>query len=175
MVRIIAMFLVVMTLGGCVNQKPYGRNEDNYPALESLVSWQLRGKIGIRSPKGNVNLGFLWAQSQENYDISLTGALGVQVAHLNGDASEMMLALPNGINYDNAGIDRIVEMLPLYLLRYWVRGIPNPMFDHESNPDGFFQQGWQVQLQQAGTMGPRKILVHREDIMLRLVALEWIY
>jgi outer membrane lipoprotein LolB len=181
MARVAAAILILMSLVGCTSRNIRDQASENARfSLPSLSSWQLQGKIGVRSDRGNANLGFVWDQSPDSFEITLTGALGVLVARLTGGTSEAVLALPDGREYRGAGIDNLLEIqlgyrLPVSLLAYWVRGIPDPGFAYEKTAMGFNQQGWQVEFQQYSPSGPRKIQVRQADIRLRLVALEWLY
>ncbi len=182
MARVVAALLVTLALAGCTSQRSLSQKSlgNTNLTLGSLSSWQLRGKIGVRSDHGNANLSFAWDQSPESYNISLSGTLGVMVAQLNGDADEVILTLPDGNEYHSTRIDDLLEIqlgyqLPVSLLQYWVRGVPDPGFEHETTVDGFYQQGWRVEFLQFGPRGPRKIQVQQADVRLRLVALEWSY
>ena len=182
MARVDAALLLTLVLVSCTSQKdPDEEIRGNLNlTLGSQLSWQLRGKIGIRSDQGSANLSFVWDQSPHSYEISLTGILGAMVARLNGDAHEVVLTLPDGSEHHGSNIDALLEdqlgyQLPVSLLQYWVRGVPDPRFTYKSTGDGFYQQGWRVELQQFGARGPRKSQVRQADVRLRLVALEWVY
>ena len=175
MVRLLAVLLVAFPLTGCVTQ-----TSDLNSQLASLSTWQLRGKMGIRSDGGNANLSFVWNESPERYDISLKGALGVALATVNGSDNQVELTLPDGRFYRSNRVENLIEdhvgyRLPVSLLRYWVRGLPDPDYEVQLSEEGFSQQGWQVVFQQFSTEGPRKILIEQDDIRLKLAALEWAY
>jgi outer membrane lipoprotein LolB len=175
MVRLTAVLLVAFALTGCVT-----RTSDLNSQLASLSTWQLRGKMGIRSDGGNANLSFVWNESPERYDISLKGALGVALATINGSDDQVELTLPDGRFYRSNRVENLIEdhvgyRLPVSLLRYWVRGLPDPDHDAQLSEEGFSQQGWQVVFQQFSTDGPRKILIEQDNIRLKLAALEWAY
>lgn len=182
MARVVVALLVTLILVSCSSQRSLSQKSlgNTNLTLGSLSSWQLRGKIGVRSEHGNANLRFVWDQSPDSYSIFLTGTLGVMVAQLNGDANEVILTLPDGSEYHSARIDDLLEIqlgyqLPVSLLHYWVRGVPDPGFEYELAVDGFNQQGWRVEFLQFSPRGPKKIQVQQADVRLRLVALEWAY
>ena len=182
MARVVLAFLLTLVLGSCTTQKVLNQNISGNTnlTLGSLSSWQLRGKIGIRSDQGSANLSFVWVQSPDHYELSLTGMLGVRVAQLSGNANEVVLTLPDGHEVRGRRIDRLLEdqlgyQLPVSLLQYWVRGVPDPGLEFELTDDGFDQRGWRVEFGRFGARGPRKILVQKADVRLKLVALEWVY
>ena len=175
MARLFAVLLVAFALTGCVTQ-----TSDPNSQLESLSTWQLRGKMGIRSDGGNANLSFIWNESPGQYDISLKGALGVVLATVTGNGRQVMLTLPDGRFYRSDQVENLIEdhvgyRLPVSLLRYWVRGLPDPDYAVQRSEEGFSQQGWQVTFQQFSAAGPRKILIEQDDIRVKLAALEWAY
>lgn len=175
MARLVAILLVAVALTGCVSSGAEGNS-----MLQSLSTWQLRGKIGIRSDGGNANLSFVWNESPGRYDISLKGTLGMAVASVTGTGNQVVLALPDGREYRSTSVESLIEdqlgyRLPIPFLRYWVRGLPDPAYNAEPRVEGFSQQGWQVTFQQFGAKGPRKILIEQADIRLKLAALRWAY
>lgn len=175
MARLFAVLLVAFALTGCLTQTS-GPNSQ----LASLSTWQLRGKMGIRSDAGNANLSFVWNESPGRYDISLKGTLGVAIATVTGTGNQVVLNLPDGSIYRSNRVENLIEdhvgfRLPVSLLRYWVRGLPDPGYEVHPREQGFLQQGWQVEFQQFSTAGPRKILIEQDDIRLKLAALEWVY
>jgi outer membrane lipoprotein LolB len=175
MLRLFAVLLVAFALTGCVTG-----TGDPDSRLGSLSTWQLRGKMGIRSDGGNANLSFVWNESPGRYDISLKGTLGVAIATVTGTGNQVVLTLPDGRFYRSNRVENLIEdhvgyRLPVSLLRYWVRGLPDPDYEVQPREEGFSQQGWQVTFQQFSTAGPRKILIEQDDIRLKLAALEWAY
>lgn len=177
MARLLAVILIVFNLQGCVSQS--GRDGAS-TLLASLSAWQLRGKLGVRSDAGNANLSFVWNESPERYDISLKGPMGVAVARVAGDANRALLEMPDGREYASSTVESLIEeqlgySLPVSLLRYWLRGVPDPAHTAQYQEKGFSQLGWQVAFQQFSSQGPKKILIEKADIRLKLAALKWDY
>ena len=166
MARLIAALLVLAALASCTSQKIPDKSN---LTLGSLSSWQLRGKIGVRSGQGNFNLGFAWNQSPASYDITLSATLGTLVAQLNGNEKSVLLTLPDGSKYQGKRIDELLETrlgyhLPFSLLQYWVRGVPDPGIEYEPATNGFSQSGWLVEFRQFGSRGPRKIEIQKTEV-----------
>lgn len=178
MARLLGSLIVMLSLAGCVTRS----NDHPNTRLESLSTWQLRGKIGIRSNEGNANLSFIWKESPDRYSISLKGALGMSLATVTGRGAsgQVLLTLPDGREFRSNRVESLIEdyigyRLPISFLRYWVRGFPDPDYDAQLLERGFSQKGWQVTFQQFSAEGPRKILIEQSNIRLKLAALKWAY
>ena len=182
MARCFVISLMAALLSACVSQPGVDNSlsKNTFPGLEASTSWQVRGKMGVRSVNGNANLGFVWNETPGHFDISLKGIMGVAVADITGGPQLVTLNLPDGRQYRDASVESLLAEqlgyeLPVSMLRYWVRGISDPSYPASKFVDGFSQQGWRIQYPQYGVHGPRKILIERADVRVKLVTLEWIY
>ncbi|ATO19818.1 outer membrane lipoprotein LolB [Acinetobacter sp. LoGeW2-3] len=65
------------------------------PATASIPTaeneFQLQGKIGVRTPQQSGSAFFTWAQQQEQFDIELTGILGVGKTQISGQPGQVSL------------------------------------------------------------------------------------
>lgn len=65
------------------------------PATASIPTaeneFQLQGKIGVRTPQQTGSAFFTWAQQQEQFDIELTGILGVGKTQISGQPGQVTL------------------------------------------------------------------------------------
>ena len=99
--------------------------------LLGLDNWSLRGRLNIRSNNGSETININWQQTQTDYDINLSGTLGLGAVHIIGSG--------NGVRIEKAGeaprraqdLESITtEMLgyafPASELLYWIRGVPAP-------------------------------------------------
>ncbi len=169
---------VLLIVTGCTSV-PYV--PDNTPdALAVASSWQLKGKLGVRAVGRSANLSFSWQESPESYVILLNGAMGVDVAEIRCEGDVVTLSLPDGRRYSNKAIELLLAeqlgyQLPVSQLRYWARGVPAPGTESSFLDGGFVQEGWNITVQQYGVLGPRKLLIEKDDIRLKLAALKWAY
>ena len=79
---------------------------------------------------------------------------------------------------------RLGWSMPVRSMRYWLAGIPDPaaVFDVEVDPDGLpvriVQRGWDVHYGSWQAVGedrlPRKIMLERADLRIRVVAERWV-
>ncbi|ECE6725509.1 MULTISPECIES: lipoprotein insertase outer membrane protein LolB [Acinetobacter] len=58
---------------------------------ESENQFNLQGKIGVRTPQQSGSAFFTWAQQQQNFDIELTGILGMGKTQIQGKNGKVTL------------------------------------------------------------------------------------
>ncbi|MCU4382666.1 lipoprotein insertase outer membrane protein LolB [Acinetobacter ursingii] len=58
---------------------------------ESENQFNLQGKIGVRTPQQTGSAFFTWAQQQQNFDIELTGILGMGKTQIQGKNGKVTL------------------------------------------------------------------------------------
>ncbi len=167
---------ILLLVTGC-SSTPYVSTPGS---LATASSWQLKGKLGVRAQGRSVNLGFSWQESPAAYVILLHGAMGVDVAEIRSQGDTVTLLLPDGRRYSGENIEVLLTeqlgyQLPVSLLRYWARGVPAPGSEVSLLDNGFLQAGWNISIQQYGTLGPGKLLIEKDDIRLKLAALKWTY
>lgn len=185
---------VILVLSGCAGVTPYQETgdaerswEEQYTALLAADSWQLKGKIGIRTARENNNATLFWAQLQQHYQIELTGPLGQGGARIEGD--------DNGITIDVAGEEPLWAATPELLMEqtlgwqfpvrdlpYWIRGIPAPGHPFELSMDQqhlqkLIQNNWEINYlrftNRNGYLLPEKLTISRNDLRLTIIAKEW--
>lgn len=59
--------------------------------VEADNQFYLQGKIGIRTPQQSGSAFFTWTQQQEQFDLELTGILGVGKTQISGQAGQVTL------------------------------------------------------------------------------------
>lgn len=150
-----------------------------YPEL--LQSFNIRGKIGITTPKtqnSEAQTGsafYVWAQEQERFAIDLTGALGIGHTVIEYDGrnatlvsdrtGEIKAASPEDLLLQATG-----WQAPISQLRHWISGRPAPSdINSELDAQGRLQSSqngdWVASFSynNANTRTPNKISVTRAD------------
>ena len=61
------------------------------PQVQDENNFNLQGKIGVRTPQQSGSAFFTWAQQQDEFDIELTGILGVGKTQIQGKPGEVTL------------------------------------------------------------------------------------
>lgn len=157
-------------------------------ALLTVDSWELRGKIGIRTASENQNASLYWQQLQQHYQIELTGPLGQGGARIEGNGEGITIDIAGEEPLWAASPELLMEQtlgwqFPVRELRYWVRGIPAPNQPFELTLDQqraqkIFQKNWEINYlrfsDQQGYSLPEKIIISQNDLRLTIIAKEWL-
>ena len=112
--------------------------EDRQARLLSITSWEMQGRISVKSSRDGANATLIWEQEDEKSEINLFGAFGAGAVRivqkpgeavlfrsgekaLYGESAEQLLLWETGLN------------IPLYNLGSWLRGLPGegaePLYD----------------------------------------------
>ena len=113
----------------------------NYEAdLSALQDWNLRGRLNIRSESRSDTININWLQEREQFDISLSGTLGLGAVRLSGTPGDVLFE-KNGDDPVRANsLEAVTTAMlgyafPASELLYWVRGIPSPVRPSSVNRD----------------------------------------
>jgi outer membrane lipoprotein LolB len=126
------------------------------PMVEAHNQFNLQGKIGVRTPQQSGSAFFRWAQDNQDFDIELSGILGVGKTQISGKPGEVTL------NSANTGLIRAEspeELLqqatgwnaPITHLVQWVQARPASTDakitkDDLQRPTQFIEDDWTVDL-----------------------------
>jgi outer membrane lipoprotein LolB len=61
------------------------------PQVQDENNFSLQGKIGVRTPQQSGSAFFTWVQQQDQFDIELTGILGVGKTQIEGKPGQVTL------------------------------------------------------------------------------------
>ncbi len=175
-----ATALLALTLGGCASVSPP-------PAAESPVSasWTLQARIGVQSGEQSMSGQIRWQHRHDGDDLMLISPLGQGVARIVRDAAGVVLEMPNqpprrARDADALTAEALGYALPVAGLAWWVQALPDPARAFEARRDAvgrlaqLKQDGWVIDyLQYAADARPRKLVVTREGLEIRLVADSW--
>lgn len=129
--------------------------------------------------------GFSWSDDGRRYVLDLTNPLGSTEARVEGQPGAASLTKADGTrlvadNPDSLAEDALGSRVPVSGLRDWLRGklAGQPEASDVSNdelgrPVAFEQGGWRANLSRYDTLGPRMLVLERQEpgrrIMVRLV------
>lgn len=192
--RLASFIILALLLSGCSGLTPQQQQpiterpwSEHYQALLAADSWQLSGKIGIRSPQESHSANLFWQQLQQHYLIELSGPLGQGGARIEGNT--------DGISIDIAGEEPLWAATPEALMeqtlgwqfpvqdiRYWVRGIPAPGSYYDLSlkqqlAHKLTQNGWEISYLRYNYQNefafPEKLTISRNNLRLTIIAKEW--
>jgi len=187
------LLLLLLLLGGCGlfrTQQPPADKPLSWQAQReknrSLEHFQISGKIGIRAPRESGSANLFWQQSEDYFDIRLSGPLGRGAARLTGNLQQARLEAANDISEGAAQTllsERLSLELPLDALHWWLRGLPAPgktarlELDSNNRLAQLNQQGWQIdypsyRLEQ-GYWLPERLKISGHNLLVTLVIKDW--
>jgi outer membrane lipoprotein LolB len=180
--RLIAVLLLALT-AGCATTPPTVPADVMAPWS---AAWTLQGRIGVQAGEQSLSGNIRWRHRADADEVLMTSPLGQGVARIVRDAEGVVLELPNQPARHAADAESLTRealgyALPVAGLAWWVQGRPNPgsAFEASHAPGGRLarlkQDGWVISyLQYAADARPRKLLVAREGLEIRLVADSWL-
>lgn len=184
MVRLTAALAVLLAVGGCASAPAISPADIRAVLTED---WTLQGRIGVRTAEESLSGQIHWKHRIDSDELLMTSPLGQGVARIVRDAEGVMLEVPNQPARrapDAESLTRAVlgYGLPVSGLAWWVQARPAPdrAFEATRDPSGRLaqlkQDGWVIDyLQYADDVPtrPRKLLVAREGLEIRLVTDTW--
>ncbi|MGR9088109.1 MAG: lipoprotein insertase outer membrane protein LolB [Gammaproteobacteria bacterium] len=151
--------------------------------LHDAEPWSLQGRLFISDSSDSWQADVDWEHQPGIEQIKLSGPMGqgAVVIHLTKD----FVTVARGADeVESSGQpeqfirQQLGVFVPVRALRYWVLGLPMPGSAFEDVPDGFRQEGWQVDYPEmqsvAGLLMPRKIAAKNEYVKLKLMIDQWI-
>lgn len=195
MLKHLFIALGCLYLAGCSLQKtqpalpldPTLSWQDHQALLKQYASWELSGKVGIRTPEDNQTASLKWLQIKQTYQIDIHGPWGqggASIAGMPGDVTvnvsgdkQYTGVSPEQILYEKLGWD-----LPISDIYWWIRGLPSPAkpYTHslENNRLKNLQQdGWEIQYLRYNSLTPalpNKLSLSRNDLKITVVINSWI-
>lgn len=178
--RAVALILL-MALAGCA-ASPVGPAA---PMASWPANWTLQGRIGIQAGEQSLSGNIQWRHRSGNDELLMTSPLGQGVARIVRDAHGVLLEMPNqpprrALDAESLTRDALGYELPVGGLVWWVQGRPDPQRAAEAQHAAaghltrLRQDGWVIDyLQYAADARPRKLVVARDGLEIRLVADQW--
>jgi outer membrane lipoprotein LolB len=176
--------LLALLLGGCASISPVLPDG----AESSLAAaWVMQGRIGVQNGEQSLAGQIRWQHRMDADELLLTSPLGQGVARIVSNVDGVTLEVPNqpvrrAPDADTLTREALGYVLPVAGLTWWVQARPDPTRAFEATRDiagrlaQLRQDGWVIDyLQYAADMParPRKLVVTREGLEIRLVADSW--
>ena len=182
--RLAAVLVLALALGGCVSTPPVSHTEIRASLSDN---WSLQGRIGIRTDDQSLSGQIKWQHRADLDVLLMTSPLGQGVARIVRDADGVTLEVPNQPPRRAPDAETLTREvlgygLPVTGLTWWLQARPAPdrVFEVTRDASGRIaqlrQDGWVIDyLQYAddAPARPRKLVVAREGLEIRLVADTW--
>jgi outer membrane lipoprotein LolB len=152
------------------------------PELKNAIS--LSGRVSVHQEKENFSGQFQWVSSNGRDDILLSDPLGQGVARIIRDEQEATLQLPDGRKQSAPDADALTEKLlgfrlPVAGMSYWISARPDPSQPSQliRNESGqvtrINQDGWKIDYLSYADERPKKLLITRETLEIKLIVDHW--
>ena len=168
---LVAMSSSILLLSGCQHfTQP--QKAITSPQIQDENNFDLQGKIGVRTPKQSGSAFFTWVQQQDQFDIELTGILGVGKTQIQGKAGEVTLNSAKTGLITATSPEELLEkatgwQAPITHLAYWVQAksaTKNAQInkDESNRIKQLIEDGWTVEFsyKDAQTL-PNKLLLQQ--------------
>lgn len=160
--------------------------EEHQAMLQDYASWELSGKVGIRTPEDSQSANLKWLQKKHTYQIDIHGPWGQGGASITGkpgyvtvltDGKEFKGQNPEQILLGQLGWD-----LPISDIYWWIRGLPSPEKPYTQTLENnrlktLKQDGWDIQYLRYNNLSPalpNKLRLARHDLKITVVINSWI-
>jgi outer membrane lipoprotein LolB len=156
--------------------------------LRAIDDWRLEGRLSLKAGRDGYNGTLSWEQSGSDIDFRFRGPFGFGGFRIHGDQDRLRLKTTTGTEMylDDPEADmesRFGWSVPVYSMRYWIVGVSDPDEPASEIVDGdgllaeLEQHGWAVTYdgyrEHEGLLLPRKILMEKGDVRIRMVADRW--
>ena len=181
--------LLALVLGGCaaVPSAPTVETGVRATAPSLSANWTLQGRIAVHSGEQSLSGQILWQHRADSDDVLMTSPLGQGVARIVRDAEGVALEMPNqptrrAPDAESLTREALGYALPVAGLVWWVQARPDPASTFEATTDAagrldqLRQDGWVITYLQYAADAParpRRLVVTREGLEIRLVADSW--
>lgn len=181
--RLFAWLLLAAT-AGCASTPPYPPTEVVAPLS---TRWTLQGRIGVQAGEQSLSGQIRWQHREQTDEVLMTSPLGQGVARIFRDREGVALEMPNQPTRRAADAESLTRgalgyALPVAGLAWWIQAQPDPRSAFEATRDvagrlaQLKQDGWVIDYLQYSSDAParpRKVVVAREGLEIRLVADSW--
>ncbi len=183
--------LIATSLTGCALFKPEPiqiRSAVEQKTLYEFESWWLGGRIVVVTNKETWHAGLSWKHEAVEDTLDFSGPLGQGAVKVTLKNKQIRIKRSDGSLDESGDSDEILAAyvglpVPIAAFRYWVIGLPAPSVKHIPEYDDLGrlrllrQSGWQIKFQSYAIFDdlslPRKLVVEREDVKMKLIIDRW--
>lgn len=193
--RALAMIVLVVSITGCAVKPPASDDRPteildiaDWSAPARPISWALNGRVAIETGEEAGSASLWWAQSPDQYHLTLRGTLGVGSVDLRHRDNQAILQTGDGERYTAESARELLLAVtgvnwPVEVLRFWVTGHAAPWLAGRAEVDEagrvieLRQSGWVVRYDRYrevdGYQLPGRIWAEGQGSSLRLAVRDW--
>ncbi|WP_025819244.1 lipoprotein insertase outer membrane protein LolB [Shewanella marina] len=183
------MIISSIALSGCVSLPQAPAEKITVAQASQADTWELKGKIAIKTPDDNVSTNLYWLHSPQNNQLKLITMLGTTALSLTDNQQGASLDV-DGHTYHNKDAQQLLNQvsgwdIPLTELPMWVTGQATAN-DHiiSRNQQGQIKQlqsddplPWHIDYrswqQQSGATIPRLMIIRRGQLQIKIQVNQW--
>lgn len=189
--RALAIAFLLALVSACSSTDPLQTAvnwQQHHDTVSTLDSWQLQGRLNIRTESESRTVNLLWDQHAGDFDINLSGSLGMGTVTIRGNDEGLVMEKSSEAPYYADNLADISESylgyaFPAEHLLYWVRGIMAPDTPYQAawNEGQLIevlqQDQWQIEYdryqQVAGLYLPGRIRMTHSPYRLTFLVNQW--
>ena len=188
-----ALLLLAFTLSACVQAPVENRITPSWETrrdeLMQLETWDLKGRIALRTQNESGSGSLYWAQRRDIFDIRVIAPLSGRVYELSGGSGNVTLRTPDKNTLQAEDAETLLRQtegwyFPVSELIYWIRGLPAPalqvdglLLDEENRVSTLNQGGWSIRYKSYvridGSSMPGRLDLENAQVRVRLSIREW--
>lgn len=186
------LFTLILTSSGCALRPTTTPDtkvqwQAHQQQVSQLDTWQLQGKIGIRTADDAGSAYLNWEQHGDQYRITLSGPLGQGATRISG--TRYQAQLESGDDIFTAPSPELLLwqhtgwLIPLDHLLSWIKGIPDAASDATLQWNEFGalasleQAGWSLNFDRyadsLGELLPHRITLNKDDLSVKVIIKSW--
>lgn len=188
--------LFALLLGGCAQVPERPALEEITPLwlehqqqVGQLSSWDINGRIGIRTADQSGTASLFWRQQGASYEMRIVAPFGQGTYILTGSPSRVQMSGPDDLLLTAGTAEELMLTglgwsVDLQGLRYWVRGLPQPgnafanlELDAKGRLDSLQQSGFNIDIERYATVDkynlPEKLLIENDELQLKVLIKRW--
>lgn len=181
---------VMLLVNGCETTSPKVSSNTVDALKPPPISWQISGKLGIRSPQKNGSVSINWQQHNNNFTIKVQGPLGQGSAIITGTQYNAEIKQAGKAPVRSNNVDELVYnsfgwSLPFNDFVHWIRATANPTqpirnisYEPELNTLSLLEQSnWSLEYSRykpvESWLLPSRIQATQNDTRLTLLIRKW--
>jgi outer membrane lipoprotein LolB len=186
----VVVLLATALVTGCASlpaEDAVGQMAGKPASAATVTRFELSGRLAVKQGESGQYGNLRWNRSPAGQELTLLTPLGQTAAVVNQDPSGVTL-VTNQRQYRATDGDTLTRevlgyTLPVNGLAWWILGepVPGTPAQVERRPNGttatLTQDGWRIEYPDyvavEGTLLPRRVLLRRDDLDIRLVIDNW--
>ena len=188
-----AILLLAISLSACMQAPVENRIIPSWDArmdeLMGMETWNLKGRIAVRTRDESGSGSLHWAQRRDEYDLRVIAPFSGGVYELSGTAGTVSLRAPDNSVLQAGDAESLLQQaagwrFPVSEMVFWIRGLPAPslqvdrlLLDGENRVSELSQGGWSIRYKRytgvGGVSMPARLDLENGEVSVRLSVREW--